>query len=126
MKEKWWGDVQDRLKKLANGIDKGLDAYATTVQHTPYWVAENPPMLTVLKKALDEGDYFTRESFCEEILPFVAKKVLEMDSLFKKDQLPVRSFSTIVCSTYALYVGGQSCMTSSHRRRSNPGYFASW
>ena len=88
-KEKWWEEVEERLKNLASGSEKALDAYAATIQHTPYWNDNDPPKLTVLKKVLDRGDYFTKETFCEDILPFVAMKALQMDSLFKEDKFPV-------------------------------------
>ena len=91
---KEWPLVKEKLQRLADKSICGPDALASVVQVSPEWGLDKPPMLNVLRKVLGAGDYYTVESFSEDLLPYIAKRALAVEELFPTKDIPVSVEST--------------------------------
>ena len=93
---KEWPLVKEKLQRLADKSICGPDALASVVQVSPEWGLDKPPMLNVLRKVLGAGDYYTVESFSEDLLPYIAKRALAVEELFPTKDIPVSVESTYI------------------------------
>ena len=88
---KLWPVVKEKLQTVADKRELGPDALAGVILVSPEWGLDKPPVLSVLKKVLSKGDYYTVESFSEDILPYIAKRALAVEELFADHKgIPVR------------------------------------
>lgn len=114
---KEWPIVKHKLQLLSDkAIDGSLEAMGTVVAVSPYWgIPDKPPLLDSLNKALSQGGgHYTKETFCEEILPYMAGRALEVEDLFPDktikvcalvEKKPISCIDSMICiCSYSLVV----------------------
>ena len=85
-----WPKVRDRLKLLSEKKTVGsLKAMGDVVLASPYWGLDRPPMLNVLNKTLSDGTHYNKEEFFDEILPYISRRAMEVESYFPEKTIQV-------------------------------------
>ena len=77
-----WSRVKEGLQKIAEKHAVGLDAFERILELNDRWELVHPPF-KALRRVLSEGNHVTEEHFCETLLPWIAKKALQVEVLFK-------------------------------------------
>jgi poly(ADP-ribose) glycohydrolase len=77
-----WSQIKDQLEKLSNGTVKGVQGLREVIAISPQWANPNPPILNTLGKVLNDGEHWNIEEFGDDILPYIAKRAMEVETLF--------------------------------------------
>lgn len=84
-----WSIVRGKLQKVADKTLQGLDAIGDVILVSPEWGLDKRPLLNVLNRALGQGSHYNKEEFGEDILPYIAKRALEVETLFPESKIQV-------------------------------------
>ncbi len=94
VKYRTWPVLRDSLGSLANKDSRGVDALSDILIKDTKIKRKASNDLTLLRSVLKEGAYdITEEHFDDLLLPWLAKKALEVKDLFEDTdhKLPVRN-----------------------------------
>ena len=96
-----WPAVKEKLQRLAEKSDTGLTALAEAVKVSPHWSVDQHPMLNVLRKALQShSNDYSEKGFCEETLPYIASRALEVETLFPEKTIKVRMHELLISHSF--------------------------
>ena len=90
-----WPEIRGHLTALSSRAKRGPEAFHCVLERGGESVA-----LDLLDKVLGKAEYITGERFYDELLPWIAEKALEVDSLFKEsnDKIVVSSIKSKIHS----------------------------
>lgn len=93
-----WPTVKEKLQKVSDKTLLGLDGLSAVIMISSEWGLDRPPLLSVLAKVLSRGDHFTTEQFSDDILPYIAGKALQVETLFEDKNIQVNNQELIKIS----------------------------
>ncbi len=85
-----WSKLREGLQKLAEKQVRGVEELEAFIEGNDRWSVIHPPF-DVLRRVLKDADHVSSEFFAETLLPWVAKKALQVEELFKEQghKIPV-------------------------------------
>lgn len=84
-----WPNLRADLKALASKERKGIGALEEVLERNDRWGGARPPM-SLLRHVLKEGKVVSGEHFCEILLPWLAKKALQVEDLFSNSEYKIK------------------------------------
>lgn len=78
-----WPGVRGGLQKLAEKKVRGVEELEAFFERNDRYKVIHPPF-NVLRRVLGEADHVTEEFFAETLLPWIAKKALQVEELFQE------------------------------------------
>ena len=88
-----WAKVSETLRKIVQGEAKDVEGFETLYASAESSRSEYAgSKLEGLRRVLRDGQHVSERHFLDTLLPWIAGKALEVDSLFKdqNNQIPVR------------------------------------
>ncbi len=85
-----WSNLRVGLKNLAEKRVRGVEEFEAFIESNDPYKVIHPPF-NVLRRALKDADHVSEEFFAESLLPWIAKKALQVEELFQdcNHKLPV-------------------------------------
>ncbi len=86
-----WSNLRVGLKNLAEKRVRGVEEFEAFIESNDPYQVIHPPF-NVLRRVLKDADHVSEEFFAESLLPWIAKKALQVEELFQdcNHKLPVR------------------------------------
>ena len=85
-----WPSVKAKLQAVADKVTVGsLEAIGEVVMASPYWGLNQPPLLNTLNKTLSSGTHYNKETFFGDILPYIARRAMEVETYFPEKTIQV-------------------------------------
>ena len=85
---KSWPELKLDFSSLADKTLKGIDGFEEVVKKNDRWENINTPF-NLLRRVLEEEEFFSTDHFCDTLLPWLARKALDVEDLFKDSEYKI-------------------------------------